>query len=96
MPLHRYFWAPAVLRSLLIVALIGWLARLLPQRLDQPPSSLLELFGTDSTVGSSVVLRVPPGVDHVPLEIRVGLVSQSRITAFQPGANVLYRTSTAP
>ena len=76
-----------------MAALIGWLARPLPQRLDQPTSGLLELLETDSTVGSSVVPRVPPVADpdHVPLEIRVGLVSQSPITAFQPGPDVLCR-----
>ena len=76
-----------------MAALIGWLARPLPQRLDQPTSGLLELLETDSTVGSSVVPRVPPVADpdHVPLEIRVGLVSQSPITAFQPGPDVQCR-----
>ena len=74
-----------------MAALIGWLARPLAQRLEQPPSSLLELLETDSTVGSGVVPRVPPVADHVPLEIRVGLVSQSPITAFQPGPDVLCR-----
>ncbi|MCB4427729.1 SpoIID/LytB domain-containing protein [Synechococcus sp. MU1643] len=76
-----------------MAALIGWLARPLPQRPDQPTSGLLELLETDSTVGASVVPRVPPVADpdHVPLEIRVGLVSQSPITAFQPGPDVLCR-----
>ena len=76
-----------------MAALIGWLARPCPQRLDQPTSGLLELLETDSTVGFSVVPRVPPVADpdHVPLEIRVGLVSQSAITAFQPGPDVLCR-----
>ena len=74
-----------------MAALIGWLARPLAQRLEQPPSSLLELLETDSTVGSGVVPRVPPVADHVPLEIRVVLVSQSPITAFRPGPNVLCR-----
>ena len=74
-----------------MAALIGWLARPLPQRSDQPSSSLLALLDHDATVGSRVVPRVPPGSDHVPLEIRVGLVSQSPITAFRPGPNVLCR-----
>ena len=74
-----------------MAALIGWLARPLQQRLDQPPSSLPELLETDSTVGSGVLPKVPPVADHVPLEIRVGLVSQSPITAFRPGPNVLCR-----
>ena len=76
-----------------MAALIGWLARPLPQRLDHPASGLLELLETDSTFGSSVVPRVPPVADpdHVPVEIRVGLVSQSPITAFQPGPDVLCR-----
>ena len=76
-----------------MAALIGWLARPLPQRLDQPTSGLLELLETDSTVGSSVVPRVPPVADpdHVPLEIRGGLISQSPITAFQSGPDVLCR-----
>lgn len=74
-----------------MAALIGWLARPLAQRLEQPPSSLLELLETDSTVGSGVLPKVPPVADHVPLEIRVGLVSQSPITAFRPGPNVLCR-----
>ncbi len=34
---------------------------------------------------------MPPGSDHVPLEIRVGLVSQRPITAFRPGPDVLCR-----
>ena len=71
-----------------MAALISWLARPLPQRFDQPSSSLLELLDHDETVGSRVVPRVPPGSDHVPLEIRVGLVSQSPI---RPGPNVLCR-----
>ena len=74
-----------------MAALIGWLARPLPQRFDQPGASLLELLDHDTTVGSRVVPKVPPGSDHVPLEIRVGLVSQSPITAFRPGPNVLCR-----
>ena len=74
-----------------MAALIGWLARPLPQRSDQPSSSLLALLDHDATVGSRVVPRVPPGSDHVPLEIRVGMVSQSPITAFRPGPNVLCR-----
>ena len=74
-----------------MAALIGWLARPLPQRFDQPSSSLLELLDHDATVGSRVVPRVPPGSDHVPLEIRVGLISHSPITAFRPGPNVLCR-----
>jgi peptidoglycan hydrolase-like amidase len=74
-----------------MAALIGWLARPLQQRLDQPPSSLPELLETDSTVGSGVAPRVPPVADHVSLEIRVGLVSQSPITAFRPAPNVLCR-----
>ena len=92
-PLHRYFWPPAVLGSLLMATLIGWFAGPLQQRLDQPTSGLLELLETDSTIGSSVVPRVPPVADpdHVPLEIRVGLVSQNPITAFQPGPDVLCR-----
>ena len=75
-----------------MVALIGWLARPLSQRPDQPRSSLADLLDHDSTVGSSVVPKVPPGSDHVPLEIRVGLVSQSPISAFRPGPNVLCRS----
>ena len=74
-----------------MAALIGWLARPLPQRFDQPGASLLGLLDHDTTVGSRVVPKVPPGSDHVPLEIRVGLVSQSPITAFRPGPNVLCR-----
>ena len=52
---------------------------------------MLALLDHDATVGSRVVPRVPPGSDHVPLEIRVGLVSQSPITGFRPGPNVLCR-----
>ena len=74
-----------------MAASIGWLARPLPQRLDQPISSLLEPLDHDSTVGSRVVPRVPPGSDHVPLEIRVGLVSQSPVTGFWPGPKVVCR-----
>ena len=74
-----------------MAALIGWLARPLPQRFDQPGASLLELLDHDTTVGSRVVPKVPPGSDHVPLEIRVGLVSQSPITAFRPGPMVRCR-----
>ena len=76
-----------------MAALIGWLARPPPQRLDQPTSGLLELLETDSTVGSSVAPMVPPVADpdHVPLEIRVGLLSQSPVTAFQPEPDVLCR-----
>ena len=86
-----HFWLPAAIGSLFMAALIGWLARPLSQRPDQLRSSLADLLDHDSTVGSSVVPKVPPGADHVPLEIRVGLVSQSPITAFRPGPNVLCR-----
>ena len=85
-------------------ALFDWLARPFPQRLDQPYFSLLELLETDSTVGSiapsandplqraeNIVLKVPPCANHVPLEIRVGLVSQRPVTAFWPGRKVLCR-----
>ena len=91
MPFRRHSWPPAVFGCLLMAALIGWLARPLPQRFDHPGASLLELLDHDTTVGSPVVPKVPPGSDHVPLEIRVGLVSQSPITAFRPGPNVLCR-----
>ena len=90
-PIRCHFWLPAAIGSLFMAALIGWLARPLSQRPDQLRSSLADLLDHDSTVGSSVVPKVPPGADHVPLEIRVGLVSQSPITAFRPGPNVLCR-----
>ncbi|WP_232202478.1 SpoIID/LytB domain-containing protein [Synechococcus sp. WH 8109] len=95
-PFRRHFWLQAVIGSLFMAALTGWLARLLPQRPDQPRSSLADLLDHDSTVGSSVVPRVPPRADHVPLEIRVGLVSQSHITALRPGPNVLCRYKHGP
>ena len=66
-----HFWLPAAIGSLFMAALIGWLARPLSQRPDQLRSSLADLLDHDSTVGSSVVPKVPPGADHVPLEIRV-------------------------
>ena len=87
-----------------MAALIGWFARPFPQRLDQPPFSLLQLLETNSTVGSNaqpaidplqraenVVPKVPPDADQVPMEIRVGLDSQRPITAFWPGRKVLCR-----
>ena len=104
MTLHRRFWPPAVLGSLLVAALIGWLARPFPERRDQPPLSLLELLNTDpdpervppspnkrAQSPESRVPLVPPGPENVPLEIRVGLVSQRPVTAFWPGRNVRCR-----
>jgi len=88
-----------------MAALIGWLSRPLPQKFDQPPLSLLELLEPDSAHvpatpslnrsdlhPGSRVPKVPPGPEHVPLEIRVGLVSQKPVTAFWPGRNVLCRS----
>ena len=95
-PMRCHFWLPAAIGSLFMAALIGWLARPLSQRPDQLRSSLADLLDDhDSTVGSSVVPKVPPGADHVPLEIRVGLVSQSPITAFRPDPMCSVATSTA-
>ena len=104
MPHDRCFWPPAALGALLLIALIGWLARPFPQRGDQASLSLLELLETGAfpdSVGpseseamrrvESVVPRVPAGADYVPLEIRVGLLSQRPITAFRPGRDVLCR-----
>ena len=104
MPHHRRFWPPAALGALLLIGSIGWLARPLPQRGDQPSLSLLQLLETDSSVDStgpspsealrraeSVVPQVPPGAAHVPLQIRVGLLSQSPVNGFWPGRNVLCR-----
>ena len=85
-----------------MAALIGWYARPLPHQEDRSPIRLHELLETDSAKSSDVatavkapqqavsrVPRVPPGADHVPLEIRVGLVSQSPVTGFWPGPKVL-------
>ena len=87
-----------------MAALIGWYARPLPHQEDRSPVSLHELLETDSAKSSAVatavkapqqavsrVPKVPPGADHVPLEIRVGLVSQSPVTGFWPGPKVLCR-----
>ena len=84
--------------------LVGSAARPFPQRLEKPPFSLLVLIATDSTVGSTapsandplqraenLVLKARPVANHVPLEIRVGLVSQRPVTAFWPGRKVLCR-----
>ncbi len=87
-----------------MAALIGWLARPFPHRSHRAPLSLHELLETDavksSTAASAIktpqtsvsrVPEVPPGADHVPLEIRVGLVSQRPVTGFWPGPKVLCR-----
>ena len=83
-----------------MAALIGWYARPLPQA-DRSPVSLLELLKTDLTKSSAAasavkapqqavsrVPKVPPGADHVPLEIRVGLVPESchRLLAWSQGS----------
>ncbi len=78
-----------------MAALIGWLARPLSKRPGQTRSSLADLLDHDSTAGSRVVPKVPPRTDHVPMEIRVGLGSQSPITAFRQRPNLLCRNSTA-
>ena len=38
-----------------------------------------------------MILKVPSGANHVPVEIRVGLVSQRPVTALWPGRKVLRR-----
>ena len=104
MPYQRRFWPSAALGAVLMAALIGWHARPLPHQADRTPVSLHELLETDLAKGSaaasaikapqravSLVPRVPPGADHVPLQIRVGLVSQSPVTGFWPGPKVLCR-----
>ena len=87
-----------------MAALIGWLARPFPEWRDQPPLSLLELLDTDpdpkrappspntrAQSPESRVPQVPPDPENVPLDIRVGLVSQRPVTAFWPGRNVRCR-----
>ena len=89
---------------MLMAGLIGWLARPHPDQLDQASPSLHELLENDSVGRSAMpsatkapqrptsrVPKVPPGADHVPLEIRVGLVSQRPVTGFWPGRSVLCR-----
>ena len=87
-----------------MAALVGWLARPLPQQADQKPLSLLELLEDESIdagaapsrtaavqTPKNVVPKVPLGAEAVPLDIRVGLVSQTPVTAFWPGRDVLCR-----
>ena len=104
-PHRSRFWPPAALGALLMAVLMGWLARPFPQQSHEKPLSLLELLEHDSSNGRAapsataisqgserVVPKVPSGADEaVPLDIRVGLISQSPVTAFWPGRNVLCR-----
>jgi len=102
---HRRFLAPAVRGALVMAALVVWQARPLPQQSDQRSLNLVDLFETDAahagkaeaeikpvhtTVNS--VPKVPPGTEHVPLEIRVGLISQKPVRGFWPGRNVRCHT----
>ena len=104
-PIQRRFWPPAALGALIMAGLVGWLLRPFPHQLDQNSQSLLQLLDDDLAGGSpapsgtarsqppkSVVPKVPPGADSmVPLAIRVGLMSQSPVTAFRPGRDVRCR-----
>ena len=87
-----------------MAALVGWLARPLPQPAPQAQLSLIELLESDPDSGrgkpssntrnqpnKSRVPQVPPGAENIPLEIRVALMSQKPVTGFWPGRNVLCR-----
>ena len=104
-PIQRRFWPPAACGVLILAGLVGWLLRPSPHQLDQNSQSLQQLLDDDLARGSpapsrttssqapkSVVPKVPPGADSmVPLAIRVGLMSQSPVTAFRPGRDVRCR-----
>ena len=88
-----------------MATLVGWLARPLLEPAAQPSLKVFALLETETSLDRATASRktrdhppasrvphVPPGAENVPLEIRVGLLSQRPVTAFWPGSNVLCRS----